>query len=206
MGGGRNKVPDGWIGCPQNGNYLIAGKFMALKTPLCDRFENNLVPGDTYPPNEIFVRAKRNKVRIGLWIDLTNTDRYYKKESIEYEGCKYVKLGCPGHGDCPSIEATNSFIHIVDKFVKEQPSDCIAVHCTHGFNRTGFLIVSFLVEKLNIDVDEAVKLFADARPPGIYRGNYISELFKRYGVASEAPSAPKLPPWCGDRHLRRRRR
>lgn len=25
----------------------------------------------------------------------------------------------------------------------------LGVHCTHGFNRTGFLIVSFLVEKLS---------------------------------------------------------
>ncbi|KAG5897441.1 hypothetical protein JTB14_002702 [Gonioctena quinquepunctata] len=204
---GRNRVPDGWLGCPQNGIYTIAGKFMPLKTPLDEKFNNKLPPEDTYSPAELFKRARRNKVQIGLWIDLTNTNRYYNKNDIEQEGCQYEKVSCPGHGDCPSQEATKNFISLVHNFILKRPSDCIAVHCTHGFNRTGFLIVSFLVEKLKIEVDRAVEIFSHARPPGIYRGNYIRELFRRYGDVSKAPLAPPLPIWCnGKDKIRKRRR
>ena len=72
----------------------------------------------------------------------------------------------------------------------------IAVHCTHGFNRTGFLICAFLVEKHDWSVEAAVNAFARARPPGIYKGSYLRELFRRYGDVEDAPPAPPQPDWC----------
>ncbi|XP_057666102.1 mRNA-capping enzyme-like [Diorhabda carinulata] len=192
--GRRNSIPKGWLHCPQNGKRLIADIFMPLKTPLSRRY--NVSPKDEYPIQEIFKRAKYNKVHIGLWIDLTNTDRYYNKEDIEHMDCQYVKLSCPGHGECPSKNITNEFISICHQFHNKRPDDCIAVHCTHGYNRTGFLIASYLVVKLNYDVKFAVKEFAYSRPPGIYRENYILELFRRYGKVSKALPPPPLPHWC----------
>lgn len=38
--------------------------------------------------------------------------------------------------------------------------------------------------------------FAQARPPGIYKGDYLKELFRRYGDEDDAPSPPELPEWC----------
>lgn len=35
-----------------------------------------------------------------------------------------------------------------------------------------------------------------ARPPGIYKQDYINELFRRYGDPNDALSAPSLPDWC----------
>ncbi|XP_023012699.2 mRNA-capping enzyme [Leptinotarsa decemlineata] len=204
MGGSKNKLPEGWLDCPQNGNYLVAGKFMPLKTPLDGKFNNKLPSGANYSPTELFTRAKRNKVKIGLWVDLTNTYRYYNKTEIEQEQCQYVKLSCVGHGECPSVEITKKFIDVTHNFFINYPAQCIAVHCTHGFNRTGFLIVSFLVEKLKFDVGKAVEAFAHARPPGIYRGTYIRELFRRYGNLSNAPLAPPLPRWCSEKNKTRK--
>jgi mRNA-capping enzyme len=74
--------------------------------------------------------------------------------------------------------------------------DVVAVHCTHGFNRTGFLICAYLIEKLDWSVEAAVNAFAKSRPPGIYKEEYIKELFSRYGDIEDAPPAPPLPDWC----------
>lgn len=41
-------------------------------------------------------------------------------------------------------------------------------------------------------------IFAQARPPGIYKGDYLKELFRRYGDGVEAPTPPPLPEWCFD--------
>lgn len=38
--------------------------------------------------------------------------------------------------------------------------------------------------------------FAQARSPGIYKGEYLKELFRRYGDVDDAPAAPQLPEWC----------
>lgn len=38
--------------------------------------------------------------------------------------------------------------------------------------------------------------FSQARTPGIYKGDYLRELFRRYGDEEDTPSPPALPEWC----------
>lgn len=124
----------------------------------------------------IYFHSKQKK--LGLWIDLTNTKRFYDRRDIETRDCQYMKLKCRGHGETPSLEQTRAFIEIVDTFSQDHPLDYVGVHCTHGFNRTGFLIVSYMVERMDCSVEAAILAFADSRPPGIYKQDYINELFR----------------------------
>jgi mRNA-capping enzyme len=103
------------------------------------------------------------QIKFGLWIDLTNTTRFYDKQEVEDEGCKYIKLQCRGHGETPSTEQTSTFIQLVHNFIIKHPLERIAVHCTHGFNRTGFLIVSYMVQKMDFDLELAIETFAKMR-------------------------------------------
>lgn len=129
---------------------------------------------------------------------MTNTSRFYNKGDVEKKGCRYVKLQCRGFSETPSLEQTQSFIEIVDEFTSNNPLEIIGVHCTHGFNRTGFLIVSYLVEKHDMAVGAAIQMFAQARSPGIYKQEYITELYRRYDDEDDATTAPPLPEWCFD--------
>lgn len=45
-------------------------------------------------------------------------------------------------------------------------------------------------------VEAAIQMFAKARPPGIYKQDYIKELYKRYDEEEDATDAPPLPDWC----------
>ena len=47
-----------------------------------------------------------------------------------------------------------------------------------------------------ISIEAAVAAFSQARAPGIYKGDYLKELFRRYGDEEDAPPAPALPEWC----------
>ena len=50
---------------------------------------------------------------------------------------------------------------------------------------------------LLLSIDAAIDLFSKARPPGIYKQDYIDELLKKFG--DETPgtiSAPPRPDWC----------
>mgnify|MGYP000578978165 CR=1 FL=1 len=60
---------------------------------------------------------------------------------------------------------------------------------------TFICLVSYLVEKLDWSVDAAIGMFGNCRPPGIYKGDYIKELFSRYGDPEDALEAPPLPDW-----------
>jgi mRNA-capping enzyme len=101
------------------------------------------------------------------------------------------------HGETPNQEQTQLFISIVENFIRQNPTEIIGIHCTHGFNRTGFLTCAYLVEKLDFAIDIAVELFAQCRPPGIYKQDYLNELFKRYADVTDdkVPIAGPIPNW-----------
>ncbi|KAJ8270805.1 hypothetical protein GJAV_G00119480 [Gymnothorax javanicus] len=190
-------APPRWRNCPRRGQP-VAGKFLPMKTMLGPKYDE-LVPEECrFLPSMLSNYLKSLKVKMGLLIDLTNTTRFYDRNEIEKEGIKYVKLQCKGHGECPTTETTQMFIRLCENFTERTPTELIGVHCTHGFNRTGFLICAYLVEKMDWSIEAAVAAFASARAPGIYKGEYLKELFRRYGDVEDAPAPPSLPDWCFD--------
>ena len=57
---------------------------------------------------------------------------------------------------------------------------------TAGFNRTGFVVCSYLCQACGLSVEQALESFAAARPPGVKHEKFIRELYARYGTASQA--------------------
>ncbi|XP_039603937.1 mRNA-capping enzyme [Polypterus senegalus] len=188
-------VPPRWRHCPRRGQP-IAGKFLPMKTMLGPKYDDLVAEENRFHPSMLSNYLKSLKVKMGLLVDLTNTTRFYDRTEIEKEGIKYVKLQCKGHGECPTTEHTQMFIRLCENFMEKNPTELIGVHCTHGFNRTGFLICAYLVEKMDWSVEAAVAAFAQARQPGIYKADYLKELFQRYGDVEDAPQPPTLPEWC----------
>ncbi|XP_032829539.2 mRNA-capping enzyme [Petromyzon marinus] len=191
----HNSIPPRWLHCPRRGQ-LVAERFLPLKTMLSTRYDDQVPEECRFNPSMLSVYLKSRKVEMGVLIDLTNTNRFYDKKEIEDAGITYFKLYCRGHGECPLPEHTQVFVKFCDNYIKKNPQKIIGVHCTHGFNRTGFLICAYLVEKLDWSVEAAVAEFSRARPPGIYKGDYLDDLFGRYGDSEDTPAPPPLPDWC----------
>ncbi|XP_053301483.1 mRNA-capping enzyme isoform X1 [Pleuronectes platessa] len=189
--------PPRWRNCPRKG-HPVAGKFLPMKTMLGPRYDDQVAEGNRFNPEMLSNFLKSLKVKMGLLVDLTNTTRFYDRKDIETEGIKYMKLQCKGHGESPSKETTEMFIRLCEHFIEKNPTEMIGVHCTHGFNRTGFLICAYLVEKMDWSIEAAVAAFGQSRTPGIYKGDYLKELFRRYGDEEDTPPAPALPEWCFD--------
>ncbi|XP_070533802.1 mRNA-capping enzyme-like isoform X2 [Ptychodera flava] len=188
-------IPPRWLNCPRKGQ-LVAERFLPFKTPLSSQYDSQIPEENRFDLNMLFLYLDSMKIRMGLMIDLTNTTRFYNKKEVENRGIKHVKLQCRGFGESPSVDQTRVFIEMCAAYIANHPLEVIGVHCTHGFNRTGFLIAAYLVEKFDWSIEAAVAVFAKARSPGIYKGHYIVELFSRYGDKEDAPAAPELPDWC----------
>lgn len=194
--GPKGPIPPRWLHCPRKSSKLIRGKFLAFKTPLSKDFDNQVPEESRFPPDWLFTSLKNDKIKMGLWIDLTNTSRFYNKKDIEANDCQYLKLPCRGHGETPSTDQTKLFVEVCKNFISRHPLEIIGIHCTHGFNRTGFMIISYLVETDTASVDAALVEFAAARAPGIYKGDYIHELYTRFDDPQDAPPPPTRPAWC----------
>nr|CAD2151071.1 unnamed protein product [Meloidogyne enterolobii] len=179
----KTRLPARWLYCPPMGK-VVARKFLPMKTPL-DTSYDHLIESPKYyfHPDMVFrtpLRDVNPGAQILLWIDLTNSTSFYQPSEIP-SPCKYEKIKMVGHGEAPSVEQTDRFIGIVDKFFEEHPNDIVVVHCTHGFNRTGFLIASYLFKRDGLSIEMAVQEFASSRPMGIYKQLYLDELHQRFG-------------------------
>ncbi|ANB15679.1 hypothetical protein AWJ20_3317 [Sugiyamaella lignohabitans] len=90
----------------------------------------------------------------------------------------------------PTKKEVADFIEMVDTCMEEiklrtqsadpPPDATLAVHCHYGFNRTGFFLCSYMVERLGYSINEAVEAFSISRPPGIKHPHFIDELYVRY--------------------------
>ncbi|CAL8079178.1 unnamed protein product [Calicophoron daubneyi] len=193
-GKGLPMLPPRWLDCPRMGD-MILDIFVPFKTPLDFKFDNYIPPENIFHVDDVFRTAEPYK--LGLLIDLTKSRRFYNRREVTDANCKYIKIECKGNEETPTPEQVDLFIKVVNQFLDNNSGEQkVGVHCTHGFNRTGFLIVAYLVEELNYGVDVAVQIFADARPPGIYKADYLEDLFSRYGSKEDCPEAPPLPGWC----------
>ena len=60
-------------------------------------------------------------------------------------------------------------------------SSVAIIHCTHGLNRTGYVVARALVELHGYTLVDALDAFAAIRSPGLWREEYVRDLRGRYG-------------------------
>ncbi|KAK9464541.1 Alpha/Beta hydrolase protein [Lipomyces arxii] len=84
----------------------------------------------------------------------------------------------------PTRTQVHEFIALVDSICYTPDGTdlnrIVAVHCHYGFNRTGFLICAYMIERMHKPVRESVEDFKVARPPGIKHPHFVDELYVRY--------------------------
>ena len=153
----------------------IAGIFRALKTLR--------EIDDTHSP-AIFVREWKGK--INAVIDISHESPVYDPKGLEKGGIEYHKFPTVSKIP-PTVDEVKDFLSLVDR-LREVPSlpeeseshPLIGVHCHYGFNRTGFFICCYLIEKEGHGVQQAIDEFKTQRYPGIRHDHFISTLFVRY--------------------------
>ncbi|KAM7260320.1 hypothetical protein ACFE04_016061 [Oxalis oulophora] len=190
----QSKLPQGWLNCPPFGQEISC--IVPSKVPLGESFYNNIPPGKRYSFNQVFHQQRALGRNLGLVIDLTNTSRYYGLHELR-NGVKHTKIKCKGRDSVPDNLSVNKFVYAVIDFIsrQRQQKSYILVHCTHGHNRTGFMIVHYLMRSQPMSVTQAIKIFADARPPGIYKPDYIDALYTFYHEKKPEIVCPPTPEW-----------
>ncbi|XP_077815515.1 RNA/RNP complex-1-interacting phosphatase isoform X3 [Macaca mulatta] len=173
---GGNHIPERWKDYLPVGQRMPGTRFIAFKVPLQKSFEKKLAPEECFSPLDLFNKIREQNEELGLIIDLTYTQRYYKPEDLP-ESVPYLKIFTVGH-QVPDDETIFKFKHAVNGFLKENKDNdkLIGVHCTHGLNRTGYLICRYLIDVEGMRPDDAIELFNRCRGHCLERQNYIEDL------------------------------
>jgi pimeloyl-ACP methyl ester carboxylesterase/protein-tyrosine phosphatase len=133
--------------------------------------------------------------RIHAVIDISHESPVYNPAEMEKGGIRYCKHPTVSKIP-PTPDETRDFIALVGSLQKEidenvekrtgeeksLPRPLVGVHCHYGYNRTGFLITCYLIERLGFGVQDAIDEFNRCRPPGIRHGHFVDTLFVRYCV------------------------
>ncbi|PWI76379.1 dual specificity phosphatase catalytic domain protein [Purpureocillium lilacinum] len=126
-------------------------------------------------------------------IDISKDQPVYDPRGLERGGVHYHKFPTVSKIP-PEGHEVEAFTRLVDKLRESQkaravaeawdePDKCvIGVHCHYGFNRTGYFIVCYLVERCGFSLPDAIEAFAKARPNGIRHSHFLDRLFVRYNI------------------------
>ncbi|KAI2615505.1 hypothetical protein GGR54DRAFT_292693 [Hypoxylon sp. NC1633] len=127
-------------------------------------------------------------------IDISHDDPVYDPKSFG-RGIKYHKFPTVSKIPPTDTEVAN-FIKLVDQIREDQKTRAateqdwnddhvVGVHCHYGFNRTGYFVVCYLVERCGFNVQDAIDVFATARPNGIRHSHFLDRLFVRYSLRQQ---------------------
>ncbi|CAJ1069914.1 RNA/RNP complex-1-interacting phosphatase-like [Xyrichtys novacula] len=174
--GKKNGIPDRWLDYSAVGKRLQGTRFIAFRVPLKASLNRKLSRHDVFGPWELLDALNKENQELGLIIDLTNTTRYYNPADLP-ESLLYVKIFTAGH-EIPKDHTILSFKRAVRDFLRNNADNdkLIGVHCTHGLNRTGYLICRYLIDVDGMDPKEAIQLFNSSRGHKIERQNYLNDL------------------------------
>lgn len=178
---GRRGIPDRWLKYNPLGERIPGTHFISFKVPLKEGLVRDLEQKERFTP-QVLMESVPN---LGLVIDLTNTDRYYNGKDFLGQGIRYEKIFCRGH-EIPSQSVVDKFFSFVDKYLEHlQSSDAendddklIGVHCTHGLNRTGYLVCRYMIRRLGFTPEDAIAAFEKARGYPMEREEYLKSLRK----------------------------
>ncbi|XP_069733532.1 RNA/RNP complex-1-interacting phosphatase isoform X2 [Phaenicophaeus curvirostris] len=173
------EAPSWWTDYIPLGRRIWGTRFIAFKVPLKESFDLNLRPEERFSPRDLIRKIREQKEELGLIIDLTHTTRYYRPEELPAT-LSYSKISTVGH-EIPNRHTIFQFRCVVKKFLRDNKDNdkLIGVHCTHGLNRTGYLVCRYLIDVEGMEPNAAIELFNRARGHPIERINYIQDLQRR---------------------------
>ena len=190
----RLVLPSGWLDCAAVGDAIatpgFGAGFLPMKVPLSEDYSNEKLcqtpvkdEAKLHTPKGFLSQQNAAGRKVGMVVDLTFTHKYYDgKKEFEEAGIEYLKIMTQGGGtEPPKKPDLDQFAAKVTDFFKNRPEELCAVHCTHGINRSGFFIVTFLVEHCKLELEAALQAFAASRAPGIWDHVLIDQLYKHHG-------------------------
>ncbi|CAF1023824.1 unnamed protein product [Rotaria sordida] len=190
--GSSGGIPDRWLDYLGVNSWVENTRFIAFKCPLKPEMQKHLTEERRFTLGDLVERLDDKGKELGLIIDLTNTDRYYKAADIADAQIQYHKMMTPGHHQIPSETCYQQFANVIRKFLEENKNNdkLIGVHCTHGLNRTGYLIVRYMIEQMAFEPNEALEAFNRAR--GHSMEKYTEDLLKRTSLSKNTQSTSSL--------------
>ena len=172
----KYQIPEGWLDYSKMGEIIENSNIIAMRVPLKAEF-SELEEREKFSVQNAIDMVEQKDRQVGMVINLCFTDKYYDVMDFKSKGAPVEKIMVPGQ-TVPEEKYIRMFCDAIVEFERnnKDSNKIVLVHCTHGLNRTGFLICSYLIRVKGITPAEAVKSFEEARGHKIKRQYYVDAL------------------------------
>ncbi|CAI2727706.1 unnamed protein product [Schistosoma spindalis] len=175
--------PDRWFDYTSLGVPVKGTRLLPIKLPIPLEKSSNIPSHLRFTLDDLINCVQSYNQKLTCVIDLTYAKYYSPKVTPCYlfpqflhdNNISYHKIYVEGHA-VPNSKNVEQFINMVNKERKQSPDGIIAVHCTHGVNRTGYLICRYLIDFMNMNPKDALREFEWARGHPVERENYVEDL------------------------------
>jgi len=151
---------------------IIANQVLACRVPL----DPDKYKADGWTLNAMLAKARSMLSPVPkklLVLNLSATDKYYAP--LDDKNVEFAHMLLRGR-TVPSEQDVAVFIQEMDSAIAEGKG--VIVHCTHGLNRTGYMLCKWLMHSKGWTANQALEYFAVVRPPGIMRDNIRDGLLR----------------------------
>lgn len=172
-----------WGDYDSYGDVIEGTSIIPMKTPLTLELQKNYMPKDPNNPSRTFTvqtfledQQKLGRT-VGLILDLSNHECLYTEdlpEGMEYKHVTFTAKHLPDPVNCRKVRDT------ISEFLGRRPESYVGIHCSYGYNRTGFVVGTYLIEAMGYTPQKALDAFAKSRAPGVKHENFREELYARY--------------------------
>ncbi|XP_047351918.1 formin-like protein 5 isoform X4 [Vespa velutina] len=153
------------------------------------KHEKIMIPGKRVPPQNSVMKSKAEMIferRREILKEGEKTKKKKRKRKKNKTVRRWVRRwrrSKPMRNAYSSYELDHpgdrfiTFFKAMDDFMASaEEDDVIGVHCTHGINRSGYLICRYLIQQLGWELQDSLKAFEEARGYPIYRDAYVAAL------------------------------
>ncbi|XP_062568946.1 RNA/RNP complex-1-interacting phosphatase-like [Saccostrea cucullata] len=203
-----------WEGYRALGKVIPGTRLITFKVPLKKELCEKLPEEEKFTPRSLVSMVKNLGCQLGMVVDLTFTTKYYSARDMEHQGIRYEKIFTEGH-NVPSDDVVYRFFDTLESFYETNKDNdqLVGVHCTHGVNRTGYVVCRYMIERLGFEPDKAMTVYHEARGYPVERENYIEDLRNRqlnheykYEGRDKLPMRKITQGWRRERHHNGRQR
>lgn len=164
-----------------------------MKTPMSEEIIQNW--SLEHPPKHVLTirrliesQEREHGRKVGLIIDLANHDCLYIDDLLAYNEevgareaiVEYVHVGLVAK-QLPPQGVIDQVQEVAREFWERKPESFICLHCCYGFNRTGYVMCSYLCQVHGMSAEESLESFARARDPGVKHKKFVEALHDKYG-------------------------
>ncbi|AAG02952.1 protein tyrosine phosphatase 1 [Betaentomopoxvirus amoorei] len=147
-------------------NYFAHGTIIKCINTICFKLPCNGTEWDICKLINTFPNLK-------IVIDFRYSETCYNPSDLNKLGIEYIKIPIKAQS-LPTDDKINKFFNIIDKYIELKY--LIGIHCTHGINRTGYMVCKYLIYKFKIPPYVAINIFEKNRGYYIEREIYINNL------------------------------